>query len=126
MEKASRRVFVVDDQPDAAESLARLLEHMGHEVRFTTDARQALKLAQAFVPDIALVDIGMPHVDGCELAMAMRSTPELADIRLVAVTAYGQPKDRALTRKAGFDAHIQKPMAIDLLESILKQFPGRS
>jgi len=121
---ARRRIFVVDDQPDVAESLARLLQSMGHLVEYTTDPRAALSFARSFMPHIVFLDIGMPHVDGYELAKAMKDSPELERAKIVAVSAYGESEHRALSRKAGFDAHVQKPMAIDLLESVLTQFPS--
>ena len=104
----SRRVLVVDDNGDAAELLGRLLGSMGHEVVIATDGPQALELAPGFRPEIALLDIGLPVMDGYELARRLRSQNQ--KIRLIAVTGYGQANDRARSRAAGFDAHMIKPV----------------
>jgi DNA-binding response OmpR family regulator len=93
---------------------------MGHDCEFTTDARVALKAARAFRPHIALLDIGLlPDLDGHEVARMLRN--EFGEeIHLVAITAYGRDEDRMRTRKAGFDAHITKPIDAGMLESIVQ------
>jgi CheY-like chemotaxis protein len=117
-----RRIFVVDDHPDSAGTLADLLELLGHEVRYVTDARQALAEARRFKPDMALVDLAMPHLDGCALARLFRGDAALCGVCLVALTAFDDPKHRQMTREAGFDAHIKKPAEPALLKSIIAQF----
>ncbi len=106
---AGRRVLVVDDNEDAAELLAELLASYGHEVRVAHDGPSALTLARAFRPEVALVDIGLPVMDGYELGARLRAEPALAGLRLVALTGYGQASDRARTREVGFDEHLVKP-----------------
>jgi len=117
--KTPRRVLVVDDHPDTARSYYELLSAMGHECRFSTDAREALKLARALRPEIALLDIGLlPDLDGHAVARMLRA--EFGrKVTIVAITAYGREEDRHRTRKAGFDAHVTKPIDMGLLESIL-------
>jgi CheY-like chemotaxis protein len=115
-----RRVLVVDDAVDTARSLAYLLDHMGHRVECVTDPRRATEAALRLKPEIVFLDLGMPYIDGYALAPILRQALGSEDVRIVAVTGYGQPEDRERARKAGFDAHILKPMDIPLLESILK------
>ena len=112
------RILVVDDHPDTARSYYELLSSMGHDCRFTTDAHQVLSIARALRPQLALLDIGLaPDLDGHCLARLLRE--EFPGITLVAITAYGRDEDRRRTRKAGFDAHVTKPIDIGLLESIV-------
>jgi CheY-like chemotaxis protein len=115
-----RRVLVVDDHPDTARSYYELLHSMGHDCRFTTDAYQALPIARQLRPQLALLDIGLKiDLDGFDLAKALRA--EFGhEVTLIAITAYGRDEDRHRTRKAGFDAHVTKPIDIGLLESILR------
>jgi signal transduction histidine kinase len=109
-----RRILVVDDNDDAATILGDLLETAGHDVKTAHDGPQALALLDAFVPDVAILDIGLPVMDGYELAGALRK--RLGDgVRIVAVTGYGQPQDRARTEEAGFDAHFVKPVGVGTL-----------
>jgi two-component system CheB/CheR fusion protein len=121
MRKAALRVLVVDDMPDAAESLARLLRVLGHEAEYLTNSREALEKAKAFMPHVVLLDIGMPHINGYELAPLMRKALEPLPVCIVAVTAYGSPEDRVQSRKAQFDAHVVKPMDVKLLEATLEE-----
>ena len=103
-------MLVVDDDSDAAESLMRLLEVFGHEVRVARDGPAALELACADVPDVMLVDVGLPGMDGCEIARRARLTPALREVWLVAFTGYGSDGDRQRTLVAGFDLHLTKPV----------------
>ena len=104
--------------------LAKLLEVIGQEVAFTTDSRKALDLAKKFRPDIAFLDIGMPHVDGYELARMVRAVPELKSLCIVAMSGYDAPQDRVRGRQSGFDAHLPKPSDLAVVEAILAQFEG--
>jgi CheY-like chemotaxis protein len=114
-----RRILIVDDHPDTARSFYELLCVMGHECRFTTDARLAMGLARDLRPQLVLLDIGLlPQIDGHEVARLLRAEFG-TDITIVAVTAYGRDEDRQRTRKAGFDAHVTKPIDAGLLESIV-------
>ena len=114
-----RRILIVDDHPDTARSYCELLRVMGHTCDYRTDAREALEAARSLRPHIALLDIGlMPDLDGHEVARRLRR--EFGNgITLVAITAYGRDEDRLRTRKAGFDAHVTKPVDVKLLESII-------
>ena len=114
-----RRVLIVDDNEDAANSLAMILELGGHETASVYTAVDALQRAAAFRPDVVLLDIGLPGMDGYEVAQKMRELPGLRDIRLVAVTGYGRSDDRRRARDAGFDDHLTKPVEYALLERTL-------
>ncbi len=104
-----RRVLVVDDNVDSAESLAMLLRVDGHEVRTAYDGPTALEAAQAFPPEVAFIDIGLPRMDGCEVARRLREQAGTGDALLVALTGYGQEEDRRKSLEAGFAAPLVKP-----------------
>jgi signal transduction histidine kinase len=114
---AGRRILVVDDNEDAAELLATLLERMGHATRIAHDGAGALAVAAAFAPEIAVLDIGLPGMDGYQLAGRLRAAGR--PVRLIALTGYGQASDRERAIAAGFDAHLVKPIAIDALETVI-------
>jgi signal transduction histidine kinase len=118
-----RRVLVVDDNEDAAEVLASSLMSMGHRVRVAHDGPAALDVAATFHPDVALLDIGLPRMDGYELASRLRDQPGGRDIRLVAVTGYGQERDRATSRAAGFAEHFVKPVDLERLAELIAEAP---
>jgi CheY-like chemotaxis protein len=113
---AARRVLVVDDNRDAAETMRELLQVYGYATRVAYDGPEALDAAIAFRPDVALVDIGLPAMDGYEVARRIRQLPELRAIRLIAVTGYGQASDRHRTEQAGFDHHLVKPVDVEELK----------
>jgi CheY-like chemotaxis protein len=115
----SARVLVVDDNADGAELLADALALLGYEVRTAGDGPTALRMASQFHPSIGLLDIGLPVMDGYELGLRLRQIPELASLRLVAITGYGQDTDRQRSRDAGFDAHLVKPIDLSMLQQIL-------
>jgi CheY-like chemotaxis protein len=114
-----RRVLIVDDNEDSANSLAMILELGGHETASVYTAVDALQRAAVFRPDVVLLDIGLPGMDGYEVAQKMRELPGLRDIRLVAVTGYGRSDDRLRAREAGFDDHLIKPVEYAVLERTL-------
>jgi len=114
-----RRVLVVDDNLDAARSLGRLLRILGVEVEVSHDGASALALMQTFRPAVVLLDLGMPKMDGYEVARRIRNDPAFADVLLIAVTGWGQQQDRERTAQAGFDHHLVKPADIDTIESLL-------
>jgi signal transduction histidine kinase/ActR/RegA family two-component response regulator len=118
--RRSLRVLVVDDNVDAAELLAALLTSMGYEPAVANDAKLALTIAADFRPDVALLDIGLPIIDGYHLAEQLRLVPSCANTLLVAVTGYGQPEDRQRSTRAGFAHHLVKPVPIDALQSLLQ------
>jgi CheY-like chemotaxis protein len=113
-----RRVLVVDDNIDAVESLAMVLQHMGHEVRTAADGPKALALAGAYRPELVLLDIGLPGIDGYEVARRLRKQA-VAPMLLVALTGYGQEEDRRRSREAGFDQHLVKPVELTALQALL-------
>jgi signal transduction histidine kinase len=113
------RVLVVDDNVDAAQMLHEFVVALGHEAAVAYDGGAALELARSFQPDIAVLDIGLPVMDGYELARRMREQLGPKGLRLIAVTGYGQETDRARGREAGFDHHLVKPIALEALEPLL-------
>jgi CheY-like chemotaxis protein len=115
------RVLVVDDNHDAAESLGMLLRLEGQDVSVRYDADSALADAEANPPSLAFLDLGMPKMDGYELARRFREHPKLRDAVLVALTGWGQPADRLRTREAGFDVHVVKPVEADALRKLLRE-----
>ena len=115
----SRRVLVVEDSPDARQSLRMLLEMAGHEVETSEDGPSGLAKLEAFRPDVALIDLGLPGMDGYAMAREMRGRPETRAIRLVAVTGYGQAEDRRRALAAGFDLHVTKPVDASMLDEML-------
>jgi DNA-binding response OmpR family regulator len=116
-------VLVVDDNADAAESLAVLLRLWGHDVQTAHDGLSGLKAALSDRPAVALLDIGLPGLDGYELARRLRAQLGPA-LRLVAVTGYGQEEDRRRSLEAGFDAHLVKPADLDELHALLAGVPA--
>jgi CheY-like chemotaxis protein len=113
------RVLVVDDNRDAAETLASLLECMGAQARIAHNGEQALELASSFAPDLVLLDIGLPGIDGHEIARQLRGASSRA--HLIALTGYGTPEDRRRALEAGFHEHVVKPLATEKLEQLLQQ-----
>jgi signal transduction histidine kinase/ActR/RegA family two-component response regulator len=116
---AQLKVLVVDDNVDAAQVLAMYVGSQGHDVRVEHDSHDALAQAAAFAPDVCLLDIGLPDMDGYELARRLRRDPATAQATLVAVTGYGQDQDRRNSAAAGFDHHLVKPVDMAALEKIL-------
>jgi CheY-like chemotaxis protein len=106
-------VLIVDDNKDAADTPAQLLQLGGHDTQAAYTSKEALERVRQFDPDIMLLDIGLPDMNGYELARSLRAQPDLNDLRLIAVTGYGQDVDRELALAAGFDDHLMKP--IDLM-----------
>ncbi|HET7810925.1 MAG TPA: ATP-binding protein [Steroidobacteraceae bacterium] len=118
-EVASQRILVVDDNEDAANTLAMILKMEGHEVDTAYSGAEALEHIADFSPRVVLLDIGLPGLDGFEIARRIRSRPGGRDIRLVAITGYGQEADRVRTREAGFTDHLVKPVDFGSLERVL-------
>src|SRR5262249_42655178 len=114
----SLRILVVDDNHDAADSLSMVCESEGHVTRVAYSSEEALEAAQGFCPDVALLDIGLPGIDGYELARRLRRGARPAPL-LVAITGYGQPEDRLRAQAAGFDYHFVKPVDIESLQKLL-------
>jgi CheY-like chemotaxis protein len=114
----SCRVLIAEDIPDAAEMLRLMVESMGHEVRIAADGVQAVSIAREFTPRIALLDIGMPRMDGYEAARQIRAALG-QDVILVALTGWGQEEDHRRSREAGFDRHLTKPADPEVLEALI-------
>jgi CheY-like chemotaxis protein len=114
-----RRILVVDDNVDAALTLAELLTLEGHETHVAHDGPAAVDAARRLSPDVAILDIGLPGFDGFEVARRLRADPALSGVLLVALSGWVQPDDRARSRKAGFDHHLAKPIQLKSLESVL-------
>jgi two-component system CheB/CheR fusion protein len=120
---AARRVLVVEDNVEGAEALRMMLELDGHEVEVAHDGREGVVRARAFHPDVVLCDIGLPELDGYEVARQLRADAAF-HARLVAVTGYALPEDRRRAAEAGFDLHIAKPPSPDQLHDALARAPG--
>jgi PAS domain S-box-containing protein len=120
-----RRVLVADDNADAAESLALLLQMDHHKVKLAFDGEAAFRAASEFQPDVAFLDIGMPNLNGYEVARRIRGEPWGRSMRLVALTGWGQERDRRLAEDAGFDAHLVKPVSPDKLTGLLAEIAER-
>jgi signal transduction histidine kinase len=120
-EGRSLRILIVDDNVDAADSIAMLLGMEGHKTRAVNTARAALLAVPEFEPDVVLLDIGLPEMDGYEVARRIRAHNGRHDMRLVAVTGYGQPGDRRRSQAAGFDEHLVKPVEPAVLNEMLRR-----
>jgi CheY-like chemotaxis protein len=118
-------VLVADDNEDAAMTLASLLEFEGHQVRVAFDGEQAVASAEVQRPDVAFLDLGMPRLDGVETARRLRGLATKRPMLIVALTGWGQEKDRDRTREAGFDAHLVKPPRLTDLVEVLKRAQDR-
>lgn len=118
-ESTALRILIVDDNADAAELLGELVRAMGHEVMIAHEGTSALQIANDFRPAIAVLDIGLPVMDGYEVARRLRELASCADTMLIALTGYGQPEDRERSKAAGFAHHLVKPVDINALRSLL-------
>ena len=116
---APLRILVVDDNLDAADSLGMVLRMMGHDVETAHDGLEAVGAATAFRPDVILLDIGLPKLDGYEVARRIREQDGGAEVVLVALTGWGQEEDRQRSREAGFDLHLTKPVDFKALQKLL-------
>ncbi|HEV8110834.1 MAG TPA: PAS domain S-box protein [Burkholderiales bacterium] len=115
-----RRVLVIDDNSDAANALRMLLENDGHSVRVAHDGVSGLALAREYRPEYLLLDIGLPRLNGYDIAASVRGDPELKDTTIVAITGYGQVHDRARTAAVGFDHHLTKPVEFTALQELFR------
>jgi PAS domain S-box-containing protein len=114
-----RSVVIIEDNDDAARTLAEVLALSGHSVRIALDGRSGIELARAVAPDFVICDLGLPDLDGFEVARALRADGRLGATRLVALSGYAQAEDRERAREAGFDAHLPKPAVIEQLDALL-------
>lgn len=120
VEKARRRIMLVDDNVDYISTMATLLTMLGHDVRTAHDGNAAVQVAQEFAPEFVFMDIGMPGMSGYDVARRLRQQPQLASSVLIAVTGWGQEKDRQLSRSAGFDVHLVKPVELAQILAVLE------
>ncbi|HEU5178562.1 MAG TPA: response regulator, partial [Burkholderiales bacterium] len=116
---AGRKVLIVEDNDDTRAMLHEALAFSGHDVREARDGTSGLALAAERAPDVALIDIGLPDLDGYEVARRLRAAPGGRRIGLVAITGYGQPEDQKRAFEAGFDAHLTKPVAPERLRQVM-------
>jgi len=118
---STKRILVVDDNRDSADSLALLLRSAGHETGTAYGGEEAVEAAEAFRPDVVLLDLGMPHVNGYEACKLIRATPWGRDMVIIAQTGWGQDEDKALTGKCGFQGHLTKPVNQNDLARLLAE-----
>jgi CheY-like chemotaxis protein len=123
---SGRRVLVVDDNVDGAESLAMMLRIGGHEIRTAHSGPEALDAARPFKPEVVFLDIGLPGMNGYEVAKRMRTDPSLSGAVLVALTGWGSESDKQQSSQAGFDFHMTKPIEATAIESILEYVPEKA
>ena len=116
----TKRVLIADDNLDAAESLQLWLQLAGHQVAIAANGTEALSVAETFLPEVALLDLGMPDLSGFEVARGIRSAPWGRGIVLIALTGWGQEEDRRRTAEAGFDHHLTKPIPPDTIEELIR------
>jgi CheY-like chemotaxis protein len=114
-----KRLLVVDDNKDAAESMSMLLEMWGHQVVYAYDGPSALETAERWQPEAVFLDIGLPGMDGYQVAERLRALPQGKGAVLIAITGYGQDDDRRRSRRAGIDHHLVKPVAPDALRTLI-------
>jgi CheY-like chemotaxis protein len=117
---SARRILVVEDNADAAVTMRDFLELSGHQVHLAASGADGVQAAQAFHPEIVLCDIGLPGMDGFEVAEALRRDPTTSSAKLIAVTGYGGAEDRRRSKEAGFDLHLTKPVDPAQLRAVLR------
>jgi CheY-like chemotaxis protein len=115
------RVLVVEDQPDSADFLRHTLSRWGCDARICQTGAAALDEASSYRPHVALLDLNLPDIDGCEVGRTLRQQPGLDSMTLVAITVYGDEEDRRRSTDAGFDLHLQRPFRPDVLHSLLSR-----
>ena len=118
------RVLVVDDDVDAAEMLSQALRSAGHQVRHEHDGASALVAAAQFEPDVVLLDLGLPGMDGIEVARRLRAYPQLTGVRIVAVTGFSQRIDRSRSAAAGIESHLVKPVELEEVMKAIASAPA--
>lgn len=119
----TKRILIIDDNQDSAEMVAMLLSLSGHDVKVAVDGEEAIEVARAYHPEVVLLDLGLPGIDGYEVARRLQSEG-LSGEMLVAVSGYGQPEDRLRTKAAGFDAHLIKPIDPTEVRKVVEQRRG--
>ena len=119
---ACHRIMVVDDNVDAAETLVMLLDISGHDARAAFGGQEALDVAMTFRPEVVFLDIGLPGMDGYEVARQLLAAPDTASTKLIALTGWGTEQDIQKSKKAGFHAHLTKPVDPEMVEAVLATF----
>jgi CheY-like chemotaxis protein len=119
------RVLVADDNVDSADMLTMLLEELGNDVQAAHDGQEALSIAASFRPDVAILDIGMPKLNGYDVAQRVRAETWGAEVALIALTGWGQSEDRRRSREAGFDHHLVKPVDGATLRKLIADLSSR-
>lgn len=114
-------ILIVDDHVDFIAAISLLLKKLGHEVRVADNGPAAIQAARAFLPDVVLLDIGLPGMNGCEVARELRQLPEVHDVSLVAVTGFGDDQTRSRALESGFDRFLVKPCVVDQLQQTLAE-----
>jgi CheY-like chemotaxis protein len=120
------RVLIVDDNIDAAQTLSALLEIAGHQTIVAHDGNEALRITEKFKPQVIFLDIGMPGMNGYEVARAVRKVPGMETVIIVALTGWGTERDRELSKEAGFDAHLTKPASLASVNLLLSKMDAPS
>ncbi len=115
----SARILVVDDNDDSAECISIVFEFSGHQTRTAHSGEQALEIARQFLPDLVLLDIGLPGMNGYDVARSLRADPQLAKATLIALTGFGRAEDKQKALEAGFDFHVTKPVEVAVLRELL-------
>jgi CheY-like chemotaxis protein len=114
-----RRMLVIDDNVDAAITLSKFFELLGHEAHAATDVTTGVLLARRLKPEFVIIDIGLPELDGFQIAAILRSEPGTASAKIIAVTGYGRTEDRRRAEEAGIDHYLLKPVDLKFLESLV-------
>ncbi len=120
-QEGAKKFLVIDDNRDAADSLAEILRMLGYSARVAYGGVEGVEIAQTYVPDAALVDIGMPGMNGFQVIDKLRALPHGPKMLIAAVTGYGNEDDRTRTQKAGFDSHLVKPVDFSALEELVQK-----
>jgi CheY-like chemotaxis protein len=118
--RAVQRVLVIDDDPDGAEMVAEMLEALGYQSKFALNGPSAIALAKVFLPQVILLDLSLPEMDGYEVARQLRREAVLAAVKIVAVTGWSGPEREKKARDAGFDHYLIKPIQLSALKPILE------
>ena len=118
-----QRILIVDDNRDAANTLGGLLQMIGADVRVVYDGPAALEVLRAFRPSVVMLDLGMPGMDGYEVAQRIRAQPDLSGTTLIALTGWGEASDRRRTQEAGFQHHLVKPVDVSAMQAVLTSLP---
>lgn len=116
---APKKILIVEDDIDSVRTLSMLVADMGHIVEYAINGYVAVTLARRFKPDIVLLDLGLPGLDGFDVCDQIKQDPDLRDVRVIVITGYGQPEFRERSRSAGCEAHLVKPVAPETLEKLL-------